>query len=226
MSRARVIAIVGAESTGKSTLAQSLGVSLRELTGLRVATVDEWLRQWCAQAGRTPARHEQLDIAREQTRRIEEARGQADLVVADTTALMTAVYSRLVFEDDSLVTEAVAVQAGYELTLFTANDVAWEPDGLQRDGPHVREAVAGHLRDILLRHGLGWSRVSGLGEARLACALDALTPRLSTATAPRTGLLSRLQAREAAQPAWRWACETCDDPDCEHLSLRSAKPPA
>jgi len=42
-------------------------------------------------------------------------------------------------------------------------------------------------------------------------------------TAPAgSGLFTRLAARDAARPAWRWACD-CDDPGCEHR-LRSLQP--
>jgi len=48
------IAIVGAESTGKTALAQALAAELATLTGLRCTWVGEWLRSWCE---REAARH-------------------------------------------------------------------------------------------------------------------------------------------------------------------------
>ena len=41
------LAIVGAESTGKTVLARALAERLAPLTGLRCAWVGEWLREWC-----------------------------------------------------------------------------------------------------------------------------------------------------------------------------------
>jgi hypothetical protein len=40
---------------------------------------------------------------------------------------------------------------------------------------------------------------------------------------PRAGLLTRLQQRDAAQPAWRWVCEKCDSPECEHASMNDRR---
>src|SRR3989338_7643191 len=87
-----VIAIVGAESTGKTTLAAGLTQAL-QAEGVSAVMVPEFLREFCDEHGRTPFPHEQLAIAREQTRRIVQSAQQHAVVVADTTALMTAVYS-------------------------------------------------------------------------------------------------------------------------------------
>jgi nicotinamide riboside kinase len=207
------IAIVGAESTGKTTLAQALAERLRAQTGLRVACVGEWLRQWCDAAGRTPLAHEQASILRAQHERIEAAHEGHDIVVCDTTALMTATYSRLVFGDSSLDARAAELHRRHvTATLVTALDLPWVPDGLQRDGPHVREPVDDTLRSLLRRHEIPFAVVGGSGPARLAQALAALQPWLGAreaATKPaggRAGLFSGLQARRGGA---RWACECC-----------------
>ena len=102
MAGATRVAIVGAESTGKTTLASQLAPRLAQETGLRVAWVPELLREWCDRVGRTPQAHEQAAILRAHHERIEAAAATHDVVVCDTTALMTAVYSRLIFDDRSL----------------------------------------------------------------------------------------------------------------------------
>ena len=58
------VAIVGAESTGKSELARALADALSGEFGLRCHIVDEWLRDWCDRHGRTPSADEQLEIGR------------------------------------------------------------------------------------------------------------------------------------------------------------------
>ena len=87
------IAIVGAESTGKTALAQALAERVADLSGLRCTWVGEWLRSWCEREGRTPRPDEQAAIAQHQQGLIELAAANHELVVCDTTALMTAVYS-------------------------------------------------------------------------------------------------------------------------------------
>ena len=218
------IAIVGAESTGKTALARALAAELAALTGLRCTWVGEWLRSWCEREGRTPRPDEQSAIARQQQALIDEAAAQHDLVVCDTTPLMTAVYSDLLFNDRALDAYAVAQQRRCQLTLLTALDIAWQPDGLQRDGPHVRTPVDNRVRALLTGHALPWSLVAGQGAARLERALDAVAPLLRDRLLPATGLFTRLAARDAAglaeAAAWRWHCNSCDDADCEHAAFR------
>ena len=218
-----VIAIVGAESTGKSTLALALAARVVEQTGLRCTAVGEFLREWCAREGRTPRVDEQAAIAATQQSRIEAAAANHDLVVADTTPLMIALYSRMLFGDASLLPMAVAAQRRVAVTLLTALDLPWVADGQQRDGEHVRAPVDQAVRALLAEHGLGWSVVGGQGAARVEQALAAITPLLATLAPPHAGLFTRLAARDAAMPVWSWVCEKCDVPDCEHAALRSAQ---
>jgi nicotinamide riboside kinase len=126
------------------------------------------------------------------------------VVVADTSALMIAVYSEWVFGDTSLYAEAEALQSRYTHTLLMALDLPWQADGLQRDGPHVRVPVTELLRASLSRAGVPYSVVSGTGQDRLASALAAVQHRPST---------------EAQR--WQWVCERCGDAGCErHLLAR------
>lgn len=222
---ARLIAIVGAESTGKSVLAAALVDRICEQAGLRCALVDEYLREWCDREARTPRADEQMAIAVEHCRRIDEAVAEHDIVVADTMPLMVAVYSQLLFKDSSLVPMAIDAQRGAAITLLTALDLPWVADGHQRDGEHVRVPVDSALRALLSQHGLGWSVVGGQGTARLDQAFDAVTPLLATVAPAGAGLFTRLAARDAAMPAWRWVCEKCDVPDCEHAALKLLQRP-
>jgi nicotinamide riboside kinase len=178
VNRVLRIGIVGAESTGKTALAAALAARLAQDTGRRVAWVPEWLRQWCEAHGRTPRAEEQADVMHTQHRRIDAAAALNDIVVCDTTALMTAVYSRQVFSDRSLDAAALALHRGIDMTLLTALDLPWVPDGLQRDGPHVRRPVDAALRELLLAGKVPFAEVQGQGAERLANALTALTPLL------------------------------------------------
>ena len=165
-----VVALLGAESTGKTTLASALGERLAR-QGLRTAVVDEALREFCSARGRTPRQDEQAAIAALQSARIAKAARANDVVVADTSALMIAVYSEMVFADTSLYESALAAQRRYGLTLVTALDLPWQADGLQRDGPHVRAPVDALLRSALAGAGIAFATVAGVGAARVEAAL-------------------------------------------------------
>lgn len=109
-----IISLLGAESTGKSTLAaalhrhlQAAAARLTEAEASPAIThVPEYLRTWCAQHGRNPRQDEQLHIACTQAERLTDAArhtgGTPSWVIADTTPLMTAVYSDHYFGDDTL----------------------------------------------------------------------------------------------------------------------------
>ena len=208
---ARRIALLGAESTGKTTLARELQAHLQQ-QGLRVAVVEEVLREWCQRAGRTPRPEEQLPIANEQERRVDAAAAEADIVIADTTALMVAIYSAMLFEDGTLYRFALERQRGYHANLLTGLDLPWVPDGLQRDGPHVQGPIDALVREALHKAQVPYHVVYGHGTARLASALQAL------------GAAGVVQPPAEAAPEergeWAWRCEKCSDPECEHRLFR------
>ena len=83
----------------------------------------------------------------------------------------------------------------------------------------IPSPTAAALRAELLHTGASWSVLPADPTLQLEAAIDALTPLLLKRVPPRNGLFSRLQAREAAQPVWRWVCEKCDVPECEHASF-------
>src|SRR5262249_17243971 len=140
--------------------------------------VPELLRGWCNAHGRTPHSDEQWEIARAQQDAIDAAARDADVVLCDTTPLMTAVYSRLIFDDGALDDMAHAAHATIDLPRLTGVGLAWIADWL-RDGPHVLAPVDRMIRERLLAWGIPWSLVSGSGETRTANALDALRPTLA-----------------------------------------------
>lgn len=207
---ALIIGVLGAECTGKTTLCRQLAAACSAI-GLRTEVVAETLRVFCDHNGRTPQADEQLAIAQAHTESIEDAARRAQVVLADTTALMTAVYSDIVFGDVGLYAWARKAQERVGLNLVTALDLPWMPDGIQRDGAHVREPVDRLLRLELASAGLPYCVVAGQGEARWKCAWAAVRHALRRIEAP------------TAVPNWIWACPDCDDASCErHLFTRLA----
>lgn len=209
-TQARVITLLGAESTGKTSLAKALTARL-VAQGEDAVMVPEWLRQFCDQHGRTPRIDEQAWIAEQQTAAIEKAASEHAWVLADTSALMTAVYSDMVFGDVGLYAAALQSHARADLTLLTALDVPWVSDGLQRDGPHVREPVDALIRQALMHAGLPFVTIGGLGEARIEQAWSAVQHHWQDRP-----------ACDASRPRWRWVCDKCDDGDCEQHVLPSS----
>ena len=224
--RTRVIrvALLGAESTGKTSLSQHITEALLA-QGQMAAYVPEVLREWCQMNGRTPAFHEQRQIAQQQAERIFSI--QEGWVIADTTPLMTAVYSDYVFKDLSLYEEALGLQDQFDLTLVMGLDVAWVPDGLQRDGEHVREPVDHLIRQAMSKRQLPFKVIYGQDEARLNAALLAISQGIANLNEPldlkfsMPGLQPTQTQREVSQYGLNqgktaWRCDLCSDSECEH----------
>lgn len=226
--RVITVALLGAESTGKSQLACALVARLCQ-AGKQAVAVDEYLREWCALQGRTPQPEEQFEIALQQRLRIEQAvrdmagslkPDQQSYVIADTTPLMTAVYSEFIFQDTRLHTTAVSYQRRFDATLVTGLDMPWQADGLQRDGEHVRAPVDALLRSLLQQNNTPFEVIYGHGEQRLKNAVAAVT-RLTNSPSNATDSIaphadSAGRKDQNALKNWQWNCEKCSDPDCEH----------
>lgn len=203
---AQVIALLGAECTGKSTLAQALHTAL-SARGLRVARVPEVLRDWCQQHQRTPQAHEQAAIAQAQARAIEAAAQTSDWVLADTTPLATAIYSDVLFDDTNLYPMALEFAQRCAIHLLCATDLPWVADGLQRDGEAARLAFDTRLRAVLTRQHVPYATILGQGEARTQRALRHMD----------TALWATPSADQTTPTPWKWSCERCSDARCEHL---------
>ncbi len=206
------IAIVGAESTGKSELTKQLEQYF-QAQGKSVELIPEYLRTWCETENRTPRKDEQLAIATEQIRQINSAFA-CDVLLADTTALTVAVYSDLLFIDTSLYDLALAHQRSFDATLLMGLDLPWVPDGIQRDGAHMREPVDTALRDALARGGIQFQIVYGTGESRLLNALRCLNSHVEDTASEDSSLKSQPHRLR------NWVCERCSDPVCEHRLFR------
>jgi nicotinamide riboside kinase len=209
------IAILGAESTGKSELVIQLENHL-QAQDKSVQRIPEYLRTWCDLKKRTPRKEEQLAIATEQTRQIISAaftESTGDILLADTTALTVAVYSDVLFNDTSLYDMALAQQHTFDATLLMGLDLPWVADGIQRDGWHMREPVDTALRAALARGGIPFQVVYGTGEARLQNALRCLNSTAESKT-------DEQQLQSKPKRLRNWVCERCSDPVCEHRLFR------
>lgn len=130
------VALLGGESSGKTTLAAALAAHYRTVW------VPEYLREFTERHDRPPLESEQIEVARTQIERERQALRLADgFLFCDTTPLMIAIYSDFCFGRVDAELAQLTARHAYDFTIVTAPDIAWEADGLQRASEQVRQAI-------------------------------------------------------------------------------------
>ena len=138
------VAILGAESSGKSILAEALAKRFDTVW------VPEYLREFVDVHQRVPREEEQILIARTQVQSEQEQFQHAKTwLFCDTSPLMTAIYSRHYFKHADAELEQLEQSHAYDFTIVTAPDFPWSGDGLQRDSAAVRQRIHEELLRIL-----------------------------------------------------------------------------
>jgi NadR type nicotinamide-nucleotide adenylyltransferase len=133
------IALIGAESSGKTTLAQALANTYKTVW------VPEYLREFTEKNHRPPLESEQLQIAQIQVQRELEMEKQANLFLfCDSSPLMIALYSEHYFQKIGDELSRLVDQHDYDMYIVTAPDFPWQADGVQRDSPALQKKM--HLR--------------------------------------------------------------------------------
>jgi len=173
----RVVALVGGECTGKSTLARALSDSLP------AAIVFEALRAFTDAHGRVPKPEEQVEIvmAQQEAEATITAETALDWVVCDPATLMTAVYSQIYFGDDALVAAAIVhAELTYDAIIWCDRELPWTPDPGQRDGAEWRDRAHVALTEILPLINIPIFVASGSESDRLTGTLEFLAHMAQT----------------------------------------------
>jgi NadR type nicotinamide-nucleotide adenylyltransferase len=172
MNKVERVAILGAEATGKSTLAAALAVHYGTLW------VPEYLREFVDTKGRVPREEDQYGIALEQRAREDAAAARAQrLLVCDTTPLMTAVYSQQYWGRVDAQLAALVATHDYAFTLVCAPDLPWVADGLMRDSDEVRQSEHAKVIAALEQRRILFTLIRGDRDERLRQAEAVLGPR-------------------------------------------------
>ena len=164
----------GAESTGKSTLAQAMAVRFG------CPWVPEYGREYCETRGTNLTMADLLQIARGQDEAMREAAGTLpSLLLLDTDPLMTAAWARILFGE---VPDELLAYPKADLYLAFTADVPWISDGTRFFGADAtRELFAAIAEDMLVRGGVQFVHVSGDWAARERTVIEALTAQAGTA---------------------------------------------
>lgn len=157
--------VLGAESTGTTTLAKALAHQLgtvwveeygREYSVLKLAKNDVVWRT-----------DEFIHIAEEQTRLEDKAARDANrILVCDTNAFATSLWHRRYVGTSSPQVEEIARKGRCDLYLLTGDEIPFVQDGL-RDGEHIRREMHVWFEDALAAQPVRWTVLRGSPEQRL-----------------------------------------------------------
>jgi NadR type nicotinamide-nucleotide adenylyltransferase len=166
---AKRVAVVGAESTGKTTLCQRLAQHFD------TAWVPEYGRAYCEVRGLdgTWTSDEFEVIAAQQLADEDAAARRANRVLfCDTDALATGIWHER-YVGGARHPGVEAMVRPYDLYLVTAPDVPWVDDGL-RDGEHVRGWMTARFVEELDARGARYELIAGSWPERDAAAIAAV----------------------------------------------------
>lgn len=170
---ARRVVVVGAESTGTTTLARALA--------------EHYNTVWVAEYGRDYSERmmsrlgtyewsseDFVSIATEQSKREDEAARRANrLLVCDTDAFATTIWHERYMGFRSRAVEAIAEGRRADLYLVTATDIPFAQDGL-RDGESIRDWMHDRFVGELQKRGKPYVIVSGSHDHRMRGAVAAI----------------------------------------------------
>lgn len=170
------VAIVGPESSGKTTLSTRLAEVLRKQC--RVALVEEYAREYYRERPYRPTADDVLAIARGQCA-AERAAGEVDILLCDSTVLTCLVWSEVGFGRVAPELERLWRPDDYALTLLARPDIPWAPDPL-RSHPEERDDLLERYRRYLAPTGGRCVEIFGEAAQRLALACDAIEAVLAS----------------------------------------------
>jgi NadR type nicotinamide-nucleotide adenylyltransferase len=215
------IVVIGAESTGTTTLSEALRTHYRARAGFEsIADVDEYGRRFTyelhdralaeAQASGAPVPtvddlvwlpEHFAHIARTQTRMEQSAALDCALVIADTDAFATSLWERRYMGAHSTESAEAATTELPRRDLYLITDhvgVPFDQDGW-RDGEHIRPDMTSWIIDGLTARGLPWVLLRGAHAERLEYSIeviDALLAKNSSFVSPSWADVTRLAGDE------------------------------
>lgn len=166
----RRVVVLGAESTGTTTLSAALAARLG------TTWVPEYGREWSGvRPGglESPWHSAEFDLIAQAQARLEDDAARTaprPLVICDTDVLATAVWHERYVGRRSPSVEALAASRRPDLYLLTDVGIPFVDDGM-RDGEHLREWMHDRFVEVLADQPVPWAVVSGSREQRLAAGI-------------------------------------------------------
>jgi len=179
----RRIVLIGAESTGKTTLAQQLAERFDTVWTSEYGR-EHWERKLAGRTLDDPppswSHDEFVEIAAEQQRRENLAARIANRVlICDTNAFATGTWHERYYQSRDERVDAIGAADCAHLYLLTAPDVPFVQDGY-RDGEHIRQWMHDRFVEQLTSGKADWRLVKGSYDCRLEFAERTIRERFLT----------------------------------------------
>jgi HTH-type transcriptional regulator, transcriptional repressor of NAD biosynthesis genes len=178
------ICIVGAESTGKTTLAEHLALHYK------TKWVPEYGREYCAEKWKDGvttdmwATEDFITIAHEQCRREDALAREANKVlICDTDPFATGIWHERYLDKRSNEVESIANARKYDLYILTGNEIPFVQDGL-RDGEHICHWMHNRFIEALDESHRPWISVAGPLSVRVREATRAIDAIIKNGNVP------------------------------------------
>jgi nicotinamide riboside kinase len=173
--KAKRVLIIGAESTGKSTLTENLAKLFRDLSYSAIG-IQEWAREWIdneldGDMDHLAGEHITLFGTTQMDLVNTAATGEYDIIFSDTDAIVSGIFQKIYFDYVDPVLEETIKNEMWDLVLLTHVDVQWVDDG-QRNLSHRREEIHKTFEDRLKELKIEYVDVKGTWEERLKTATN------------------------------------------------------
>lgn len=163
------IVITGAESTGKSTLAQELSGYYGE------PWTEEFVRSYVDQLRGDLNESDLESIAEGQLAQEDAGLEQAKrLIIHDTNILSSIIYANYYFDTVLDWVNDRFLEREYSLYLLCMPDIPWQADAGQRESPEAREQLHELFKDSLDILQIPYVEISGTEEERMMQAVHAV----------------------------------------------------
>ncbi len=162
------IAVVGPESTGKSTMSAYLAAHYHTVW------VPEYAREYCEKLTETPTWQDEVNIFYGQLALEQELLPQANrLLICDTTFITVKIWSDYTFGRSPQEVLDELPRHPYDLYLLLSIDLPWQEDPL-RDFPHMREHFMNVWHKELDALNARYVLITGTGKERYDSAVAAI----------------------------------------------------
>jgi nicotinamide riboside kinase len=160
------IVITGAESTGKSTLTETLA------THFQAKWIPEFSRSYIEKLDRDYTYSDIETIARHQIAEEQNIDTKTPLVFFDTWLIITKVWFEFVYGKSPGWLHDFILQSNIGLFLVCDIDIPWVPDPVRENGGENRKILQDIYIDQIKSYGFNYQVVSGIGEERVKKAFN------------------------------------------------------